>query len=84
MVTQLLQTTLYTIDIPAGADTLSHYCDRGRLFITLGTSPVLLLIKERCFTMISHATSKNDDLKRIKSTIRARFVADQADTRHLI
>ena len=58
MVTQLLQTTLYTKDIPAGADTLSHYCDRGRLFITLGTSPVLLLIKERCFTMISHAFHK--------------------------
>eukprot|EP00984_Skeletonema_dohrnii_P030186 scaffold21462_cov111-Skeletonema_dohrnii-CCMP3373.AAC.1 len=35
-------TTNYTIctkDIPVGADTLSHYCDRGRgrLFITLGT-----------------------------------------------
>eukprot|EP00984_Skeletonema_dohrnii_P001190 scaffold371_cov84-Skeletonema_dohrnii-CCMP3373.AAC.1 len=49
----------YTKDIPAGADTLSHYCDRGRLFITLGTSPVLLLIKERCFTMISHAFHKD-------------------------
>ena len=49
---------IYTKDIPVGADTLSHYCDRGRLFITLGTSPVLLLIKERCFTMISHAFHK--------------------------
>ena len=43
-------TTNYVHDrYPAGADTLSLYCDRGRLFITLGTSPVLLLIKERCF-----------------------------------
>eukprot|EP00985_Skeletonema_marinoi_P010954 scaffold5155_cov132-Skeletonema_marinoi.AAC.4 len=61
MATQLLQTTLYTKDIPAGADTLSHYCccDRGRLFITLGTSPVLLLIKERCFTKYEDLSTSN-------------------------
>jgi len=56
-------TTNYTIykDIPAGADTLSRYCycDRGRLFITLGTSPVLLLIKERCFTKYEDLSTSN-------------------------
>jgi len=45
-------TTNYTIDIPAGADTLSHYCDEAVYSLILGTSPVLLLIKERCFTMM--------------------------------
>eukprot|EP00984_Skeletonema_dohrnii_P024117 scaffold13213_cov117-Skeletonema_dohrnii-CCMP3373.AAC.1 len=70
------------------ADTLSHYCDRGRLFITLGTSPVLPLIisallhhdrscfSQRCFT-------KSDDLMHIKSY--AQIVADHwMSGRHLI